>query len=82
MKTILTALLATGLFSGVAIARAPFDQVNSTAPKSVFDQIRDTAPRSVFDQLNATASRMATADNDSIVGELAPVFDTLRDNAP
>ena len=83
---IIAAILGLGLLATPAPASAAtksiWTTINDSAPRSIFDQIRDSAPRSVFDQLNSTAPRMATTGNDSIVGELAPVFDTLRDNAP
>ena len=43
--------------------------ISESAPRSVFDDLRDLAPRSIFDEIRDSAP-------------LAPVFETLRDNAP
>ena len=43
--------------------------ISESAPRSVFDDLRDSAPRSIFDEIRDSAP-------------LAPVFETLRDNAP
>lgn len=85
MKALITAsILAVGLFASPANAatKSIWTTLNDSAPRSIFDQIRDSAPRSVFDQLNATAPRAAASDHVQSVGELAPVFQTLSDNAP
>ena len=63
-----TVLALTALVHPVA-AKDVWTQINESAPRSVFDQLNETAPRSVFDQLNDAAP-------------LAPIFETLRDNAP
>ena len=76
MKTFLTAaLVAVGLFSQPAVARdiqTLWPTIQDTAPRSIFDQMRDVTPRSAI----------AAPDQDRFAGELASVFDTIRDNAP
>ena len=52
----------------VSNAGAPFDQLQTTAPRAPFDQLQDTAPRAPFDQLQDTAPRQP--------------FDRLQDSAP
>lgn len=70
MKTLIASLLVLGLAAGTANARAPFDQLNDSAPRAPFDQLNDTAPRAPFDQLNDTAPRSDKP------------FITIQDSAP
>ncbi len=87
MKTLITAaLLGLGLLATPAPASAAtksiWTTINESAPRSPFDELNATAPKSIFDQLRDSAPRSARDENDRIVGELAPVFETLRDSAP
>lgn len=71
MKTIATALVALGLFTGIANARpidSIFTDLGRTAPRSVFDSVRDSAPRSPFDAIGDAAPRS--------------IFDQIKDAAP
>jgi hypothetical protein len=81
---IASALLALGLLVAPVSANAKsiWETLNETAPRSVFDDIRDTAPRSVFDEIRDVAPRLPTTESDQFDGELAPVFEGLRDRAP
>ena len=86
MKTLMTAaFLGLGLLAAPAPASADIKSIWTTiadsAPRSPFDQLNATAPRSPFDQIQDSAPRSAP-DGDTIVGENASWFDTLRDNAP
>ena len=68
MKTALATLLALGLVTGAANARAPFDRINDAAPRAPFDRLNDAAPRAPFDRINDAAPRS--------------IFDQIRDSAP
>lgn len=76
MKALITAtVLVLGLLAGPASARdekSIWTTLNESAPRSIFDDIREAAPRWVG---------AGDVDGD-LVGELAPAFETLRDNAP
>ena len=84
MKHILiTALVAAHLFSGPAQAKdvsTVWTTIQESAPRSPFDQLQNTAPRSIFDQIRDSAP--LSAGERDLVGELQPLFETLRDSAP
>ncbi len=79
---ILSSLLGFGLLAQPATAKDFWTTLNESAPRSIFNELRDSAPRSIFDQIRDSAPLWAGDAPDQMTGELAPVFETLRDKAP